>query len=336
MNRLDRALQQFDADAFAKRVGGTKESRSARSHEYLLPCFECGSSRLRWNTVKHAWICWGCNRTGSTLQLIERMLGLDEMAATAYVVRGYEGGEGCHANLSLGVHAPAPKPREGLQRLPLIQWPHGVERLDYIHAHAAAWIYLHKRGVGRDEANAWRLGYGRDGWLKGYLIFPVFMDDGLVYWQGRACYDPPNGERKGFKKTLNPKSLEGYASAGDVLLNYDRARTEEHVVITEGPFDAIKVGPHAVALLGKVPTPQKIARLLRMRALRFTVYLDRGDEERQYAQKLARELSAQADVYIAEPPEGADPGSLTAAQNAEVVRRPVRFKPQLSETALAH
>lgn len=336
MINFDRALRQFDVGGFITKVGGQKESRSSHSHEYLMTCPKCGSERLRWNHQKDAWICWGCNRKGNTVALLQIVFGLDEQSALRYILDGYEGGDGQHASLDVQSIAPITRKRATLRRLPTIPWPPDVERLAYVHPHAQAWIYLHKRGVSQEQAAAWRLGFCRHGWLKGYLFFPVYMDDGLVYWQARAAFDPPGGERKGFKKTMNPKSVEGHATAGDVLLNYDRARTEQHVVVTEGPFDAIKVGTNAVAMLGKVPTPHKVARLLRMRAMRYTIYLDRGQEERRYAEQLASQLSAQAPVYIAEPPEGYDPGSLTPEQNAWVIQNATRYKAQLSERPLTH
>lgn len=325
----ERALEQFDAGAFVARLGGEKESRSHYSHEYLMGCPACGSSRLRWNHEKDTWICWGCRRTGTTLTLIQVQLGVSEDDALALIMAGYEGGNGEHDRLRAAIQAAMPAQRAALRRLPQIPWPAGVERLDRHAAHGGAWNYLFRRGVSFDMAAPWQLGVGRMGWLKDYLIFPVFMDDGLVYWQGRACYDRA-GPRGAFKKTLNPKSEADHATASEVLLNYDRARIAEHVVVTEGPFDALKVGPHAVALLGKAVTPAKVARLLRMRASRFTIYLDRGDEERAAAHKLARELSVQAEVYVAEPPEGFDAGDLSPEQNKGVIEAAVRFTPQLA------
>lgn len=329
-DRYHRALRQFDALAFARRVGGEKESRSAHSHEYLVPCPKCGSSRLRWNHQKDTWICWGCRRTGTTVQLVGLCLGLSEIDALGHILDGYEGGDGSF-DLDVPIVA-GPKQRLRLRRLPRIEWPRGVERLDPGNpAHGAAWSYLFSRGVSYEMAHTWSLGIGVRGWLNRYVVFPVFMDDGLVYWQGRACFDPPPGQPRGrFKKTLNPKSEGDNATASEVLLNFDRVRTAEHVVVVEGPFDAIKVGEHAVAMLGKVVTEAKVARLLRLRAQRFTIYLDRGGEERKAAERLAAELSVQAQVFVVEPPEGYDAGALSREQNAHVIVHAERFAPKLS------
>ena len=334
MSTYERALRQFDAASFVRRLGGEKESGNRYSHEYLLPCPKCGSSRLRWNHLKDAWICWGCRRTGSTLLLVQLCLGVDELKAFDFIYAGYEGGDGQHAQLdaAIATHIPSQRPR--LRRLPQIPWPPAVDRLDDHPAHAKAWRYLAGRGISPSTAAIWGLGFGRSGWLKDYLVFPVYMDDGLVYWQGRAAFDPAPGSAGRFRKTLNPRSDGEHATAAEVLLNYDRVRYHDHVVICEGPFDAMKIGPHAVALLGKSASEAKLARLLRLRARRFTVYLDRGDEERRHAEAIASVLSAQAAVAIAEPPEGYDPGALTPEQNAFVVERASRYRPQLSDRPL--
>jgi hypothetical protein len=105
-----------------------------------------------------------------------------------------------------------------------------------------------------------------------------------------------------------------------VLFNYDRAQGHTHVVICEGPVDAIKVGENAVALLGK-GTDAKIERLRRMNARRYTVYLDRGTEEREKAEWIASELLSFAPTFIATPPEGYDAGALSFDQNSRIIER---------------
>jgi hypothetical protein len=62
-----------------------------------------------------------------------------------------------------------------------------------------------------------------------------------------------------------------------------------------------------------------------MKAARYTVYLDRGVEEWERAQQLARELSVYAPTFLALPPEGFDAGALTPEQNAHVIGQAVRF-----------
>lgn len=339
-DRLTKALDSFDATDFAKRHHGHKESRSARSYEYLLPCPQCGSERLRWHHEpggKQTWICWGCSRTGDTLALISLMERIERADAIAVVVDGYVGGD---APVRLEKLAAMPVVRHhDILRLALRPYPEGFELLTPGFAgHDPAFAYLvGERGIPVDVLQAWRVGYVRTGYRAGYAVFPVFMDGGLVYWQARATWDPPAGlsidHRKAwikatkYRKTLNPPNEPGFAEGADVLLNYDRAKVEPHVVVVEGPVDAIKVGPHAVALLGKEPTPIKVERLLRMHAQRYTVYLDPGEEERAKALKLASQLREWAPTFIATPPAGYDPGKLTIEQNANVIAAAEPYRP---------
>jgi len=324
MPSLIDAVATFDAARFADRHGGYKESHSPRSHEYLLPC-PCGSSRLRWNATKSgwgAWKCWRCLKSGGTLELVELLEGIDDQDAVAYVLGGYVGGNA--PTVLAGVAARKRKPK--LTRLPQIAWPTGVDVLSDTPLHEEAWRYLETRGVGRDVLRYWRLGWGRTGWLQGYIVFPAMMDGGLAYWQGRASWDRPEGaDRRGYQKTRNPRNIEGYATAEDVLYNYDRASSSGHVVIVEGGFDAIKVGTNAVGLFGKVATPAKIERLKRMRALRYTIYLDRGENEQVQAERLAASLSTFAPTHIAVPPPGFDAGALSIEQNAHVIAHAPRW-----------
>jgi len=337
---LERALEAFDAESFAERHGGHKESRSPRSFEYLLIC-TCGSDRLRWRHqpgVKQAWICWGCSTTGDTLDLVGRLEGLDRNGAAAYVEAGYVGGD-APTGLVAGARVRAPA-RTSLMRLPQMPYPHGVEALTWgAPRHLKAWRYLlEERGLARETVSSWPLGIGVEGWLRDYVVFPVQMDGGLVYWQGRASWDPPKhldkdgrkawAKATGYRKTLNPANRDKQASAEEVLFNYDRARVSTHVVVVEGPIDALQVGPHCVALFGKRASDTKVERLLRMLAHRYTIYLDPGAEEHAKARQLARQLHEFAPTFIASPPPGADPGELTPEQNARIIEKAPAYRTQ--------
>lgn len=335
---LERALRAFDADAFARRHGGRKESLSPASREYLLTC-PCGSSRLRWNVAKNVWVCWGHptrqGSSGTTLALICALEDCEEIDAIGIVLSGYVGGDAKIETLSGRLTEGRPR---GVRRLPQIPWPRDVDRLTEPCApHARAWQYLASRGITAEQVRTYQLGFGRSGRLKDYIVFPVYMDRAMVFWQGRASYDPPahftSDERRnwialvGYRKTLNPVSVGQNATGSEVLFNLDQASTSETIVVCEGPVDAMKVGQHAVALLGKVAQPVKVQRLIRTSARAFIIYLDRGEEERKSALALARDLVPYAPVWIASPPEGHDPGSLSPEQNAHILSSAEHFEP---------
>lgn len=333
MSEFDRALAQFDAKSFCDRHRGHKESRSERSKEWLLTC-RCGSERLRWHhnpPKKSTWICWGCGRTGDTVALISWLEGISSEQAVERVLDGYVGGD---APTHLGDAIQIRRPHEAVRVLPTIELPRGFTPLH--QGHHLACEYLIGRGVDPALVAQRGAGFVASGYLKNYLIFPCYMGGSVVYWQGRACWDPPRGvspeQRKAwvkstrYRKTMNPsRDSDEQAGASEILLGYDGAYGHEHVVVVEGPLDATQVGLHAVAMLGKKPSVEKIDRLCRMPARIVTIYLDRGVEEQQYAKELGDELSAFMDVRVAVPPEGYDPGKLTPQQNAAVIQQAVSF-----------
>jgi peptidoglycan/xylan/chitin deacetylase (PgdA/CDA1 family) len=325
---LAKALRSFDAEAFSKRHGGHKESPSKLSYEYLFDCPLCAGHNLRWNAAKGRWICWNCRASGGTVRLVEVLERIDMQDAVALVLGAYVGGNATLALTQFAAPPVAAPQHTTLSVLPRIAWPAlCIDAREHAHVRA----YLHGRGITDVLIEQWGLRAGVVGREKHHVIFPVIMDGGLVYWQARATFDPPTGippEAKRawitanrYRKTLNPQnSFAGVpqATAGEVIFNYDRARTFQHVVICEGPVDAIKIGPHAVALLGK-GTPAKLERLRRLPARRYTVYLDRGEEELRKAHEIAAGLTGYAPTYIAIPPPGYDPGSLSPEENANII-----------------
>ena len=323
---------KWDPLPFVRARGGHKESRSSHSHEYILDCPHCGGDRCRWHhsQAKQCWQCWHCGRTGSSLSLVALHTGKREMDVISDIWDSWDGGD-----LEFDVdHLEAQSQVVVPDGYPSTSWPSGVALLDPNNgAHRVGVNYLLYRGLTLDQARDWRIGFGTMGRLKNYLLFPVFMGGRLVYWQARACWDPPpqltKEQRKHwvketrYRKTLNPFNDECGVVAADVLFNFDVARNYNHIVVCEGPVDAIKVGAHAVALFGKAYTEQKVAWLMRTRATRITLYLDH--ETVKETRRFGAALSAAADVFVAVPPEGRDAGDLTPAENAEVVSRAQPF-----------
>lgn len=326
MSTIDRALRMFNAKGFVDKHGGHKESASQLSFEYLLPCLKCGSSRLRWNhPAKQTWVCWGCGRSGSTIDLIATYEEVSYMQAYQFVLDSYNGGD---ADWTV---APILDKQERPQILPM-EWPRGAQILSPCALHAPGWAYLHYRGITAEQAAQYQIAYGVGGRLRNYLVFPVYMQGHLVYWQARATWDPPvhleGEERKAwvrdtqYRKTLNPINEPNTLGGGEILFNYDQAHSYDYVVITEGPVDAVKVGPFAVALFGKVAQTAKVFWLRQMPARTKVVYLDRGDKERENALELCAALEGSCErVLLAEPPEGYDPGKLTPDQNRWVLEQ---------------
>lgn len=100
--------------------------------------------------------------------------------------------------------------------------------------------YLQNRGVDFSDILKWKLGYCEDGKYKNRIIFPSFDEFGeLNFLTGRSFYDGPTRYWNG-----------NYCK--DIIFNDYLIDWRKPVVITEGPFDAIKVSYNAIALQGSL------------------------------------------------------------------------------------
>lgn len=79
-------------------------------------------------------------------------------------------------------------------------------------------------------------------YIRNRIVVPIYNEHKLVGWQARKISESGEGPKyftaPGLKKAK-------------MLFNGDRAKTYDFGVVVEGVFDAFRVGPRAVALLGK-------------------------------------------------------------------------------------
>lgn len=117
----------------------------------------------------------------------------------------------------------------------------------------------------------------------------------------------PVGTQARFINPLNPNlrmiTSEGLEK-GKVLYNYRASDCEDAVITTEGPFDCLKCdvpGHTSVATLGKGISPHQIDMLLKCKAKRVYIALDR--DAAKEASDLAMALVEHKLVYRMLPPE---------------------------------
>lgn len=103
-----------------------------------------------------------------------------------------------------------------------------------------AMSYLADRGIGMEDIIRWKLGYCEDGRYKHRIIIPSFNDQGFLnFITGRAFYD-------GMTRYWNGNFCK------DIVFNDYMVDWKKPVFVTEGPFDAFKIGPNAIALQGSL------------------------------------------------------------------------------------
>jgi uracil-DNA glycosylase family 4 len=106
------------------------------------------------------------------------------------------------------------------------------------------------------------------------LIFPIFFNNVLVGWQSRMLADPDQLSEEymiiaGFRKDEDGEWIKppkyftspGFPK-GEVVFNWDMAIQTPYLVIVEGVFDAMAIGPSGIATLGKGVTDRQIANII--------------------------------------------------------------------------
>lgn len=150
------------------------------------------------------------------------------------------------------------------------------------------------------------------------IVFPVTKDGQVYGWQARSI--PPLREGQ-----LRLITSPGFNKA-KFLLNYDRAKLEKRIVLTEGPIDCIHSdlpGYGAVCSFGKYVSRQQVELLLATQAEAIYLGLDR-DAAREVDQ-LCRAICPHKAVYrVVLPDHRKDLGECTpeealhALENSEL------------------
>jgi hypothetical protein len=191
-----------------------------------------------------------------------------------------------------------------------IPYPEGFERIYSILP------YMLERGITLEDAQAVNLGWCRKGRYAGRLVFPVFEQGSLVYYQARAMWPPTPGRKH--IKMLNPPAVNGQSVSSDFLFNLEQAAQYPRVAITEGPIDAVKVGVDAVCTFGKRITDTQVGKLLGAGVTAVDLMWDGPSPTEPFGAwpemiRAAKRLSGVFDVRLVFLPQG-DPGDYPREQ----------------------
>lgn len=171
--------------------------------------------------------------------------------------------------------------------------------------------YLRKRGISLNRARYYELGIGKDT-LSGRLVVPIYNETGerIVYYLTRRYLF-------GRMRYQNPRNEDVPRGKSDVVFNSCRVQTGSVIYLTEGVFDAMRVGPQAVAVLGKELSSAQMRIILGKNPSKVIVALD-AEEERGKLD-IARSLEPYTSVEIIDLDRG-DPGDTTAETKPNFLR----------------
>ena len=223
---------------------------------------------------KGAFICFNpsCGEAGTLIELVKKVLTKNECEAIRYI---------------------AAKETESLNNFdetledlfkdkPVFE-EFSTEVLDKLYLELQSSIpaqeYLKSRGINKDSADTFRLGYSNN---MNMVVTPVHSPDGIpIGIVGRSI------EGKSFKNSTNlPKSK--------TLFNIHRAKKiGNHVIVVESNFDAIRIHqagfPNVVATLGGFLSPEQ-HHLLNRYFNHITIMTDADKAGRELGYSIASKL----------------------------------------------
>ena len=155
-----------------------------------------------------------------------------------------------------------------------------------------AWTFLQSRKLWDGKRKFFLSMEGR---TSGRLIIPYGEE--IFYYQARTLRDET-------PKYLNPASSEGWPSSSHVLYDYDE--TADHLVICEGPLDAIALqiqGVNATCTQGCSVSDHQIEQLSTFKG-KIIIGYDNDDAGKKGITRFdyLRKLKRMADLYICHPP----------------------------------
>ena len=174
--------------------------------------------------------------------------------------------------------------------------------------------FAKKRGLTLKQCKRYGIGWCISGENKNRLVVPVLHNRKQVAYIARAMWEvDDDGDGLINKKTLHSPGI------GHYLFNYDTAKDYETIFIVEGVFDAIRIGPDAVACFGTNLTVHQVALLMASAAKRVIVLLDPDAYTTQTEAMIAR-LSVR--FSVSNPAIRCDPDELTDRELARVRKAP--------------
>jgi hypothetical protein len=248
-------LEQFIEDAGL--------SYKQNSVSYIFECPNCRKKdKLFIRKRDGRFICWFCATT-------EGYQGRPEIALSDLTQRPR--GEVCKAlygsyrtgpTLSLDLRISDYFNEDELRdpdaiEVPTMQMPYDVYPIDHTFSKRGA-EYLAGRGIPLEVASRYHLQYAP---ARRRVVFPVELDGRLVGWQERLIIPNKywNDERQRYVEVPKMLSSKGIPTA-NVVMFADRLKGSEHVIVCEGPIDAIKADLCGgnIATMGKAIGPGQV------------------------------------------------------------------------------
>ena len=244
--------EQLEAE-LSKRFGRVTPSQGHNGLELICDCYVCGEHKLSVNAVSGIYKCWRGCCSGTVQKLLNKKLPMTT--------------------------APAKKTVRHLGYLD----PGTLVSLTSVGDDNPAAVYLTSRGFDyRALGTDFGMCYCSSGRKFAHglfdttstIVIPVTVGGKQIGWQSRLLYDPDklddsrcamlgfqwNPEKGKYVRPPKYLTMPGMDKR-EILWNFDNARRSDTVVVTEGVFDAARVGKCGVATFGKAVSDTQVGLL---------------------------------------------------------------------------
>lgn len=170
-----------------------------------------------------------------------------------------------------------------------------------------------ERGISKSRARYYQIGYGTDETM-GHLIIPVLGESGcVVYWIERKYLF-------GKRRYNNPPNSEVPVGKSDVVFGLNQIRRGSIIYVAEGVFDAISIGPQAVAIFGKELSSRQQSLILSKDPSKVVMMLDAEDDAKYKSIKIGQQLNPFTRVEWVMLDDG-DPDDLSEVEKMDYLDR---------------
>lgn len=338
--KFEKALNKFDIVQYLDdlNVDLCEKGKNVARNNVGIHCPFCGDSSYHLNIHldSKVFACWRCPTVkGNLMELVRMVEGLPRPFAWRRVKKLLKLGKTIELpdeyNLQEEVEnrlKEDPKEKKTSRRK-----VEGVSRADFVlpksrrvltdlkkslHLHRVFLNYLKKRRFTPEELSDWGIEACLAGFYGMRLFIPVHYKGEIVNFAARDITD------KAERKYLNYPNDKAIMSMKSVLYGYDYVKKgRKRLVLTEGMFDAIRVGRgKAIAMMSKTLTTAQQKMLKRLRPKEIVIMLDNDPPKRGIAvqlsdtwadaRKIAGELSSihSWEISIVSLPKGYDPGGM--------------------------
>jgi 5S rRNA maturation endonuclease (ribonuclease M5) len=237
-------------------------------------CILCGDSKknpskkrfhLDWNNGEIKYHCFNCERAGGFVRLYSEVMAVSFEDAKK-IIYSYDP-ERIKSELG-------PKPLKKVRKdigltifddvlkecLTINDMPDGIMEGGYLSALAN---FIKERMVTTPVFVAVK------GRYKGRVIIPVYKDEHIIYFQGRAL-----GNQE-------PKYLNPVVEKSNVILNEQNFDTKKHIIVTEGLLDAFMIGDQGTSMLGASLSSDFVSKLEARTEKEVIIALDNDETGRE-------------------------------------------------------